>query len=117
MKLLADENIDPPLIVWLRSQGHDVLSVAESHSGSGDADLLNLAEAEGRILLTFDKDFADLTFRQRVKSPGIVHLRIRASNRDQLFALFASSWKDVEAGAVGSFTVVLNHAIRRRPIS
>ncbi|MDY6788650.1 MAG: DUF5615 family PIN-like protein, partial [Candidatus Nanohaloarchaea archaeon] len=57
MKLIADEDIDRPLIKKLRSRGHDVLSVDEVMKSASDEEVMEKAESTGRILLTFNRDF------------------------------------------------------------
>ncbi len=48
MRLLADENFPLPAVEALRHAGHDVIWVRMDLSGTGDAALLDLAEATGR---------------------------------------------------------------------
>jgi predicted nuclease of predicted toxin-antitoxin system len=38
--------------------GHDVLWVKDSMAGAKDRDVLARAQAEARLVLTFDKDFS-----------------------------------------------------------
>jgi hypothetical protein len=57
MRFLADENFPGTAVRALQEAGHDIVSVADAAPGSGDADVLRRAAREGRILLTFDKDF------------------------------------------------------------
>ena len=54
MRLLADENFPLPTVKALRLAGHDVFWARTDASVTGDAALLDLAEADGRILLTLD---------------------------------------------------------------
>ena len=50
-----------------------------------DADVLNRARSEVRIVVTMDKDFAALAFRQRLTAPeGTVLVRIDAADPDHL---------------------------------
>ena len=70
MRILADENVPRPLVVWLRDTGHDVLYSAESRKQTPDADPLAEAEAQGYIVLTGDKDLGELIFRDHWKSHG-----------------------------------------------
>jgi uncharacterized protein with PIN domain len=53
MRFLADESCDFAVRA-LRSAGHDVLAVSEFQQRSVDRQLMELAYAEGRILLTED---------------------------------------------------------------
>jgi predicted nuclease of predicted toxin-antitoxin system len=58
MRLLADENFSGPIVESLRSAGNDVLWARSHCQGWSDTALLDLAESEGRILLTLDKESA-----------------------------------------------------------
>ena len=76
MRLLADENVPYPAIAALRSDGHDVISVAELSPGSADTDIFDWAIRDDRIILTFDKDFGEIA-RQTPASAqsGVILLR------------------------------------------
>ena len=76
MKFVADESVDFQIVSRLRSDAHEVLYVAETLSGALDNTLLDQANRQTAVLLTADKDFGDLVFRQRLISSGIVLLRI-----------------------------------------
>jgi len=65
MRILADENIDALIVAWLRQAGHDVKGVTEFAPGRDDEPLAELACAEARLLLTRDRDFGELVYRQR----------------------------------------------------
>jgi len=64
MKFLADESIEKPVIDWLRGQDFDVRYVAEITPSINDEEVIRFANDEGRILITNDKDFGELVFRQ-----------------------------------------------------
>lgn len=66
MKFLADENFPRPAVEALRNAGFDVAWISEGQSGAADEQVLARAAAEGRTLLTFDKDFGELAFRNTV---------------------------------------------------
>lgn len=74
MRLLVDEDTQSRRqLSELRNAGHDVLSVGESgNNGVSDADVLALAQREGRALLTQNcADFLELA-RQVAVHPGIL---------------------------------------------
>lgn len=51
----------------------------------GDKALLELAEAENRVLITLDKDFSELIFLHRVSHTGLIRLSdVRMSQRIEM---------------------------------
>ncbi|HEX2224095.1 MAG TPA: DUF5615 family PIN-like protein [Thermoanaerobaculia bacterium] len=114
MRFLADENLERSIIEGLRGRGHDVASASES-AGSPDPEVLDRALAEGRVLLTNDKDFAELTFLQQKAAAGIVLIRLprlRGQEKaDRVLEVIDGQRERLE----GVFTVVEAEAIRRRP--
>ncbi len=60
MKFLAEECCDVFLVDKLRATGRDVLYVVEEEQGISDSQVLTKAFSENRILITEDKDFANL---------------------------------------------------------
>jgi predicted nuclease of predicted toxin-antitoxin system len=84
-RLLANENVPAVVVAAMRADGHDVAWMQEAGPGSPDVQVLALALAEGRVLLTFDKDFGELAFRQGLAAtPGVILLRPRLRSPDYL---------------------------------
>jgi predicted nuclease of predicted toxin-antitoxin system len=65
MRFTADENLERSITEGLRDMGHDVLEASIEDPGASDPVVLERSRAEGRILITNDKDFAELAFLQR----------------------------------------------------
>src|ERR1700729_1963845 len=77
MRFLADENVPGAAVGMLRDRGHDVDWIRVSAPGAHDSALLAKAVIEGRILLTFDKDFGDIARSASAASGfGVALLRI-----------------------------------------
>ena len=77
MRFLVDENAGPSMARWLREQGHDIFSVYEMARGLPDDEVIQLAFAESRILITSDKDFGEKVYREQWPHHGVVLLRLR----------------------------------------
>ena len=87
MYFLADQDIWRVTLEVLRSWGHDVLSAQEIGMARGsDQDLLAKASEENRLLITRDKGFGALTFLGDFKMSGVILLRIKPENQDQVHA-------------------------------
>jgi predicted nuclease of predicted toxin-antitoxin system len=72
VNLLADESVDAPIVWLLREAGHTVHYIAEMKPGVSDAVVLDHANREACPLITADKDFGELVFRQRLLTHGVV---------------------------------------------
>ena len=68
MRILANENFPGDAIAALRLRGHDVAWVRTDAPGSSDWKVLERAQTEDRVLITFDKGFGELARRGRVRS-------------------------------------------------
>ncbi|MGH9944886.1 MAG: DUF5615 family PIN-like protein [Pyrinomonadaceae bacterium] len=76
MRFLVDECTGPKVAQWLSEQGHDVFSVYEQARGAEDDRIIQQAFAEDRILITNDKDFGELIYRERRPHRGVIFLRL-----------------------------------------
>jgi predicted nuclease of predicted toxin-antitoxin system len=76
MKFLADENMDVAIVDRLRQEGHQVWYVVEMEPGIADNEVPALANLEGAILITADRDFGELVFRLRYITTGIILIRL-----------------------------------------
>ena len=59
---------------WLRINGHDIVEARELGPDPGDRALLELAESDGRVLVTIDTDFGELIHLHDVPHAGLVRL-------------------------------------------
>jgi len=57
MQFLIDECTGPTVADWLKSQGHDVVSVYNQLRGIDDDEVIQKCIDENRILVTNGKDF------------------------------------------------------------
>ena len=76
MRFLVDECTGPAVAKWLRALDHDVFSVYEDVRGLSDDEVIVLAYAENRILITNDKDFGEKIFRERRPHCDVIFLRL-----------------------------------------
>src|SRR6266852_2715484 len=76
MQFIADENVSHRVVERLRAEGYDVMLVVGQFSGMPDTDVLKLAAAEARVLITEDRDFGELVLRQRLAVRGVILLEL-----------------------------------------
>jgi predicted nuclease of predicted toxin-antitoxin system len=78
MRFLANENFPFDAVEILRQAGHDVAWIRTDAPGISDSEVLDRAQKDDRILLTFDKDFGELAFRSQLSATsGIILFRIK----------------------------------------
>ena len=116
MRWLIDECVDADLVVLLRESEHDVIYMSDVAPHTTDTQVMNRADRENRLLLTEDKDFGDLVFRQARPVPGIVLLRIDTSRRLRKGPRLLAAIDRFGDTLFGRYTVVEDARFRSRPL-
>jgi predicted nuclease of predicted toxin-antitoxin system len=70
--LLANENFPVPAVRKLRAAGIDVVAVADAMPAASDAEVLAFARQQGRWIVTFDRDYGELVFKDGLPAPQAV---------------------------------------------
>lgn len=68
--------VDAWIVERFRSDGHEVLYVAEVEPGISDEIVLERAMQTGSILVTQDKEFGEPVFRQGLATHGVILIRL-----------------------------------------
>ncbi len=117
MNLVADENVDRPIVDALRQAGHRVFYIAEIEAGLPDAAVLELAEEHGAVLVTADKDFGELVFRQRRARHGVVLLRLAGLSNEEKARVVRSVFEAHEQELSEACAVLTPETVRIRGLS
>jgi len=116
MKFLIDESVEKPIVDWLRNQKYDVIYIAEKSPAITDEEVIRFANSETRILITNDKDFGELIFRQGRITQGILLIRAANEESSNKIRLVKEVLKEVKDKLKGNFVVVNETGIRIRKI-
>src|SRR5215208_2685901 len=113
MRFILDESAEVKIGAFLESQGYDVKVVQRDFGvGLPDREILRLAHAEQRILITNDRDFGDLVFRQGMSHAGVIYLRFPLdSSADQKIASI-QEFLATRPDDVGKFVVLSSSGTR-----
>lgn len=118
MRILADECCPLSVVEALREDGHDMWYAASEGSGSTDSALLARSVAEDRVLLTEDRDFCEMIYRDARPAYAVVLVRIHPARRDEkigrVCALFAGHAADLP-GMMATLTL-RQIRLRRLPV-
>jgi predicted nuclease of predicted toxin-antitoxin system len=105
MKLLLDMGLAPRTATYLRGLGHDAVHLRErGQERIPDAEVIRVAHPEGRVVATFDLDFARIIALQRLASPTVILFRLERFTTDAinklLHNLIAKYQTELGSGAI-----------------
>ncbi len=116
-KFLANENVPDAAVMLARQSGIDLSWIREIGPGMDDDAVLALSLREGRVLVTFDKDFGEMAFRGGADAIcGVVLLRPRLRDPDYL-ARFLVATLTQQVGWADHFCVAREGRLRVLPLS
>jgi predicted nuclease of predicted toxin-antitoxin system len=116
MKFKIDENLPAGSARLLREAGHDATTLLEQgHRGAPNSVVADLLRHEGRALITLDVDFADIRNYPPNEFPGIIVIRPRRCDREQISKILANVVQALEEEQVtGRLWVVDDKRLRIR---
>ena len=92
--------------------------MGEVSPGATDNVVLKLANERGAVLVTEDKDFGELVFRQRLVHAGVILIRLAGTPAEAKGQRLARALADHEREVGGSFCVLTPGLLRiRKPPS
>jgi predicted nuclease of predicted toxin-antitoxin system len=119
VKFLLDECVGLEVQEFLMQKGHDVINAALDYSGSLDPFILEQAVLDDRILITNDKDFGDLIFRDGSSHSGVILLRLSDERSQNKVRCLKYILHELGDEVYGTFVVVtdkraqIQHRIRK----
>ena len=114
MNLLADESVDSPVVERLRQEGHQVVYVAELAPSITDEEVLQQANTRPALLVTADKDFGELVFRQGRVHSGVVLLRLAGLPPADKAETVVAALRDRADELLEAFSVISRGRVRIR---
>lgn len=114
-KFIVDECTGIAIVHFLRAQGYDVVGVSEAMPQASDFDILQRAIAEQRIVVTNDKDFGDMVYRDQRRHLGILLLRLADDRTETKIRVIAAVLAHYAQHLANRFVVATEQNIRLRP--
>ena len=116
MKMFANENLFDPVIDYLRSIGHDVLSLREAGlSGISDDEVFQLACKEKYVIITMDKDFSRIFRFPPESCGGIIVVKIYRRTVDETLNIFKKLFEEIkEEDIKNNLVIIAPEGIRTR---
>lgn len=114
MKFLADESVDFPIVKLMRELGFEVDFIAEISPSISDTEVLRIANEKEAILITMDKDFGELIYRNKHNSFGIILLRTNHLENELKLTIINEVINKYIDELPNKFTVVQENNVRIR---
>ncbi|MBI2094944.1 MAG: DUF5615 family PIN-like protein [Candidatus Omnitrophica bacterium] len=109
MRFLVDEDVPEKLLRFLASSAHDAVRVKPQTS---DINNMRRAKSEGRMLITLDKDCANIAMGS-AESFDVLHFRIHPPYADSLIDAFKNMTASLPPSEIkGLLSVTLQGHIR-----
>lgn len=109
------------MVQWLQSSGHDVVHLRdEGLHRLTDAEVLEKAVAENRVVLTFDLDFGEILAAGGYQHASVIIFRLRDSRSNRVISRLGEVLA-ASADALEELAVIVvedgRHRLRRLPIN
>jgi predicted nuclease of predicted toxin-antitoxin system len=114
LNFLCDEGVERHIVEALREAGHQVAYIAEIDPSISDAEVLRRAADSEAVLITSDKDFGELVYRQGRAHAGIVLVRLHGLDPVRKAAVVAAAIEQYGESLPGAFCVVEEDRLRIR---
>ena len=101
----------------LRRRGLDVVDAKEVCRGDSDERVLALAEAAGRVVITDDWGFGEMSIRHSRAAAGIIILSLYALSAGARERHAVDKIAELAGQSAGALTIIEPWRVRRRPLA
>ena len=118
MKFLVDMPLSPSLAAWLTREGHDAVhAIQVGLERASDAQILDRAQVEHRLVITADLDYPRLLALTRAVGPGLILLRGGNFAEAEAITLLTRAFRAIASEELMKSIVVIERTrIRRRAL-
>jgi predicted nuclease of predicted toxin-antitoxin system len=115
-RLLLNENFPAPATAVLRRHGVDLVALGEVSPGMSDAAVIEWATRDRRWTVTFDRDYGELVYHQRIPPPPVIVLLRERHYRPDEPAGWIIELLRTPQQFIGKFVVFSRRSVRTRPL-
>ncbi len=83
LKFLVDVGVGRKVEKWLLSHGYDIKCARNVDPRMLDKEILKIAVAEKRMVITMDKDFGELVYNSGLPHAGVLLLRLEDAKSNE----------------------------------
>ena len=115
-KFFADECVARLIVEGLAKRGFDIIDAKVVCKGDDDERVLALAAAEGRIVITDDWGFGEMTVRHGKPAAGVIIVSLYALSSGARETIAIERIVEIADQSPGHLTIIEPSRIRRRPL-
>ena len=112
MKFLVDECVGSSVARWLKQKGFGVISIYDDFRGITDDEVLAKAFLEHRALITSDKAFGEMIFKNKKQHCGVVLLRLSDERPSNKISVLEGLLVEYLQELPGNFIVATEQTVR-----
>ncbi len=112
MKFVIDVGVGRSVELQLVIDGYDVLPVRDRDPHLADQEILRWAVAEQAIVVTMDKDFGDLIWKEHLPHAGVILLRMEDATGPERADAMRRIVREFGSELPHRFTVFKNDRLR-----
>lgn len=121
MRFIVDQPVSPLIAASLRQAGHDAIHVIDrGMAAAPDTQIVALAEAEDRVVITQDNDFSALLALAASAKPSVIRFQMHDGRPVTQVRVLLANLQQLEADLHAGAIVVFEDAgirVRRLPIA
>jgi predicted nuclease of predicted toxin-antitoxin system len=111
-KLLIDVGIGKKVEEWMKTLQYDTKTIRNIDPRMPDIEILKIALAEKRLLITMDKDFGELVYKSGRSYSGVLLLRLEDESTAEKIKVLETILNNYASKIGNKFSVYKNNKLR-----
>lgn len=117
LRFLVDVGVGKGIEKYLMEEGYDTKAVRDIDPCMEDEEIIRIAVAENRMVVTMDKDFGELVYHSSMKHCGVLLLRLEDASGQEKLQVVKYIIKNYSSQIKNSFCVFQNNRLRIKKIN
>lgn len=113
-KIIIDVGVGIIIEEWLTREGFNVIAIRKVNPEMADLDIIRLANNENAIIISMDKDFGELVFKNQLLHKGILLLRLEDAVAEEKLSAIQNIFPNYFSQIQNNFCVYQNGKLRIR---
>jgi predicted nuclease of predicted toxin-antitoxin system len=114
LKIVIDVGVGRLIEEWLSQQGFNIIAIRKINLEMSDSEIIKLANYENAIIITMDKDFGELVYKNHLQHKGIVLLRLEDAMGEEKLSVIQTIFTNKFSQLKNNFCVYQNGNLRIR---